>query len=118
MLCLCVNEADHFLNTSQVEMEISGATTKLCGELPIIIGTIPLRATFSNLRLPPPPPPQLPPVLPLQSPKSEQSHIKGQDDGVPLNAGEPLASAPPYFDNYPDLRNPSSDFTQLHGHGE
>ncbi|CAL8118050.1 unnamed protein product [Orchesella dallaii] len=46
----------------EVEMSISGLSTALTGELPIIIGTIPLRTTFEQLRrLSIRPPPQVQP---------------------------------------------------------
>jgi len=108
----------------QVEMSISGLSTSLSGALPIIVGTIPLRTTFEQLRhLPIHPPPhvqpqpmsigfQVPhampgtstaPFPPMGSPTDKSQYFQDTILDEPSNA-PPSA---PFLTEYPDLPPPT-----------
>ncbi|CAL8118046.1 unnamed protein product [Orchesella dallaii] len=107
----------------EVEMSISGLSTALSGELPIIIGTIPLRTTFEQLRhLPIHPLPQVQPQpisigpqvpyavpgtsaasLPHVSPTDKSQYFQDTILDEPSNA-PPSA---PFLTLYPDLPPPT-----------
>ncbi|ODM93090.1 Arrestin domain-containing protein 3 [Orchesella cincta] len=104
----------------QVEMSIAGLSTSLSGELPIMIGTIPLRTTFEQLR-------PLPIHLPPQQPQPMSSQVPYAVPGTSTASYPPISptdksqyfqdtildeprNAPPsapFLTEYPDLPPPT-----------
>lgn len=87
-------------------MEVGKLSGSIQGELPIIIGTIPLRSTFQNFRAP----------RPTQPPAVVDQEITGSQAGAsaPIESETPLRASAPVLDEYPDLRMKMVEVSKFH----
>lgn len=98
------------------ELKISGLTMSLSGQLPVLIGTIPLRSTFDELRCNTHTPLQepshvSPPGIGFHLPGSSNSNFSPGFSGAattnkksPYNAVDSTVPSAPFLAEYPDLR--------------